>query len=166
MKKEVITQGYNFKYYNIKINDIVNIGSLKEKTLDLLNENISVDAALKLNKIAKEAVQFLKQENVNAKTLEPNFCHAKAYLFKSTSNDPQKDFFITGSSNLTDAGTGLKHTNNVELNIAGFGSDPQYRELISWFTTLWNKPQAHKQKTLLDEQGKPYKKDFKQYYFR
>ena len=151
------------KEFRFVLGDIVNVGSLKEKTLDLLNENISVEAALKLNKLAKEVVHFLQQENVHTKTLEPNFCHAKAYLFKSITNDPQKEFFITGSFNLTEAGIGLKHTNNVELNIAGFGSDPQYRELIDWFSALWKKPQAHAQKTLLDEDGKPYKKDFKQY---
>lgn len=98
-----------------------------------------------------------------AKTLEPNFCHAKAYLFTCSDTDPRNNFFITGSSNLTDAGIGKKTTHNVELNIADFGSAPQYRELIEWFEELWNRPQAHTQKTLYSEDGKKFKKPFKQY---
>jgi hypothetical protein len=41
--------------------------------LNLLNENISIDTSLKLNALAKEAVAFLKLDNVVVKTLEPKF---------------------------------------------------------------------------------------------
>ena len=150
--------------YRFMLGDIVSTGNLKERALDLLNENISINAALKLSQVAKEAVNFLEQDKVLAKTLEPNFCHAKAYLFTcADADDPRNNFFITGSSNLTDAGIGKKTTHNVELNIADFGSAPQYRELIEWFEELWNRPQAHTQKTLYSEDGKRFKKPFKQY---
>lgn len=150
--------------YRLVLGDIVSTGTLKERALDLLNENVSIDAALRLSKLAKEAVTFLEQDKVLAKTLEPNFCHAKAYLFTCKDVDnPRNNFFITGSSNLTDAGIGRKPTHNVELNIADFGSAPQYKELIAWFDELWRRPQAHTQKTLYGEDGKKYKKPFKQY---
>ena len=42
-------------------------------------------------------------------------------------------FVISGSSNLTEAGIGLKHTNNLELNIAETGNNHQYKELVKWF---------------------------------
>jgi len=151
------------KHFRLILGDIVNIDTVNDRTLDLLNENITVEAALKLNKVAQEAVHFLKLDKVEAKTLEPNFCHAKAYLFKPENNDDRDIYFISGSSNLTEAGIGLKHTNNIELNIAETGNNSQYKELALWFNDLWKKPQAHKNKTLIDENGNKYTKPFKQY---
>jgi len=152
--------------FRMVLGDIVNFDATQEKALDLLNENITIAAAVKLKRVAQTAVDFLKQDSVKAKTLEPNFCHAKAYIFDYHEKDPQKDYFITGSSNLTEAGTGLKITNNIELNIAGFGSEPQYRELVTWFKELWNKPQAHTKKTLVDKDGNKELIDFKEYLIR
>jgi superfamily II DNA/RNA helicase len=156
---------HKIKEYRFVLGDIVNADEnyYQYRPLDLLNENISVDAAVHLSKLAKEAVAFLELESVQAKTLEPNFCHAKLYLYQNTEKDPQKDFYISGSSNLTEAGIGKKITNNVELNVANFGSDPQYKELISWFTQLWNRPQAHAYKTIKNSDGKIEQKPFKQY---
>lgn len=160
-----LSQNVNEKISNFRLvlGDIVNAGAIDDRPLDLLNENITVEASLKLNSLAKEAVRFLKQDKVVAKTLEPNFCHAKAYLFNPAKNDDRDKYFVTGSSNLTEAGIGLKHTNNVELNIAETGNNNQYKELAGWFNTLWEKPQAHKQKTLVNEKGEKTKVDFKQY---
>jgi ERCC4-related helicase len=152
--------------YKFILGDIVNVENEEVRTLDLLNEEIGVEAALRLSKVAKEAVEFLKLDKVEAKTLEPNFCHAKLYLFKDKDGDVQKNYYISGSSNLTEAGTGLKSTNNVELNVANFGSDLQYTEFCTWFEKLWERQQAHKEKTLLvEENGKKKEKkvNFKQY---
>jgi superfamily II DNA or RNA helicase len=149
--------------YKFILGDIVNFDIDKDRTLDLLNEEINIDASLKLSKVAQETVAFLELDKVIAKTLEPNFCHAKVYLYKNTDKDPQKDYYISGSSNLTEAGIGLKSTNNVELNIGSFGSDPQYNELIKWFDSLWARPQAHDYKTVVDGNGGVNQIPFKQY---
>lgn len=149
--------------YKFILGDIVNFDRVKDRALDLLNEEINIDASLKLSKVAQEAVAFLELEKVTAKTLEPNFCHAKAYLYKHNDKDPQKDYYISGSSNLTEAGIGLKTTNNVELNIGSFGSDPQYNELIKWFNSLWSRPQAHDYKTVVDGNGSLNRIPFKRY---
>jgi len=149
--------------YKFVLGDIVNFDFDKDRTLDLLNEDINIDASLKLSKVAQEAVAFLELDKVIAKTLEPNFCHAKAYLYKHNDKDPQKDYYISGSSNLTEAGVGLKTTNNVELNIGSFGSDPQYNELIKWFESLWSRPQAHDYKTVIDGNGGVNRIPFKKY---
>lgn len=149
--------------YRFVLGDIVNFDEDRDRALDLLNENISVEAALKISQLAKEAVAFLGLENVHAKTLEPNFCHAKVYLYKNGTKDPQKDYYISGSSNLTEAGVGMKTTNNIELNIASFGSDPQYQVLIEWFNNLWNRKEAHSYKTIRHPDGKTEQKPFKQY---
>ncbi len=145
------------------LGDLVNMDQSKDRSLDLLNDNISVEAALKLSQVAREAVSFLELESVKTKTLEPNFCHAKVYLFRDANNDPQRKFYITGSSNLTEAGLGLKSAHNVELNLASFGSDSQYDELITWFDNLWKRDQAKSFKTIVDENGSTREIPFKQY---
>ncbi len=147
--------------YRFVLGDIVNFDE-KIKALDLLNENISIENSFKLKQLAKEAVDFLKLSNVEAKTLEPNFCHAKLYL-KTAKEDERNHYFISGSSNLTEAGIGQKITSNVELNIAETGNNNQYKELVEWFNGLWNRPQAHSKKTIINEKGDKYKKDFKEY---
>jgi len=149
--------------FNFILGDIVNAETDTSRTIDLLNENITIEASFKLNKLAREAVAFLQQEKVDAKTLEPNFCHAKVYLFTPLSQDDRDNYFISGSSNLTESGIGLKTTSNIELNIGESGNNNQYKELIQWFNCLWDKPQAHKNKTLFDSNRKKYTKPFKQY---
>jgi SNF2 family DNA or RNA helicase len=147
--------------YRFVLGDIVTNDGQKERSLDLLNENITVSAALQLHLLARKAVAFLEQENVVLKTLEPNFCHAKAYIFKHQTDD-ESNYYIMGSSNLTEAGIGLKATSNVELNNGG-RDNSGHKELTTWFEALWVKPQAHSYKTIIDEKGKSHKMDFKQY---
>lgn len=149
--------------FRLVLGDIVNVDTEDNRPLDLLNENISIEASLKLSALSQEAVNFLKQDKVKAKTLEPNFCHAKNYLFNPKKKDDRNKYFISGSSNLTEAGIGLKQTNNIELNIAETGNNNQYKELVHWFESLWDRPQAHKEKTLLAQDGTTSKIDFKQY---
>ena len=149
--------------FRLVLGDIVSFGPIENRPLDLLNENITIEAALKLNSLSQEAVEFLKQDKVAAKTLEPNFCHAKLYLFCPENHDHRDCYFISGSSNLTEAGIGLKRTNNIELNIAETGNNNQYKELIKWFENLWKKPQAHQKKTLVAGDGSKEKIDFKEY---
>ncbi|MCD4804240.1 MAG: hypothetical protein K8R07_01025, partial [Desulfobacterales bacterium] len=52
--------------------------------------------------------------------IQRNFCHAKTYIYKD--NDPRKNFQIIGSSNLTEAGLGLKESANIELNRQACGT--------------------------------------------
>lgn len=149
--------------YRFVLGDIVSFDTDKVRALDLLNENIGIEASLALSNVAREAVAFLELEKVQAKTLEPNFCHAKVYLYQHDQNNPQNNYYILGSSNLTEAGVGMKTTNNVELNTANFGSVSEYPELLTWFEKLWNRPQAHLDKTIVDVNGKETKVNFKKY---
>jgi len=149
------------KKYRFILGDIVSTQQLQSHTIDLLNETISIEASLKLKSMAIEAVKFLKQSKIETKTLEPNFCHAKAYIF-DTKKDNDKNFLM-GSSNLTEAGIGLKHTNNIELNIAETGNNYEFQHILEWFNELWNKPQAHYKKTIIDKDGKEKQVDFKEY---
>jgi ERCC4-related helicase len=148
--------------YRMVLGDIVKTGLESDRPLDLLNENISLTSAFQLKGIAKKAVEFLKQDKVLAKTLEPNFCHAKLYLYNPSDGDDRKNYFISGSSNLTDAGIGRKINQNLELNVAESGDNYQYKDLASWFDSLWENPKAHKDKTIL-EGKKESKIDFKKF---
>ena len=150
--------------FRMVLGDIVSTDYEEERPLDLLNENITIEAALQLNQVAQQAVRFLKQDKVLAKTLEPNFCHAKLYLFSPENNDDRNRYYISGSSNLTEAGIGLKHTNNIELNIAESGKNNQYKELRKWFNNLWKSSKAHDKKTIIQANGKNEKVDFKKYH--
>lgn len=149
------------KTFDFVLGDVVNYDPNQDRTLNLLNENISLDSALQLNKLARQAVAFLKQDKVKAKTLEPNFCHAKVYLFKA--DDEDDNYFVQGSSNLTEAGIGLKKTANIELNIAERGKNGNFSDLATWFDEIWHKPQAHSEKTIREANGKIRKVDFKKY---
>ena len=140
--------------YRIILGDITQRDVTEISSLDLLNSDLSLEKALRLKSLAKEAVDFLQLSKVSLKTLEPNFCHAKLYLFKSEKNDRQKNFYISGSSNLTEAGIGIKQSDNFELNIADFGGNEQYKEILNWFNALWEHPKAHNFKILVDENGK------------
>lgn len=149
--------------YRIILGDITQRDVTEISSLDLLNSDLSLEKALRLKSLAKEAVDFLQLSKVSLKTLEPNFCHAKLYLFKSEKNDRQKNYYISGSSNLTEAGIGIKQSDNFELNIADFGGNEQYKEILNWFNALWEHPKAHNFKILIDENGKETKIDFKTY---
>lgn len=151
------------KNYNFVLGDITQRDSGLVNSLDLLNADLSIEKALSLKKLALEAVEFLNLEGVSVKTLEPNFCHAKLYLFNSADDEPRNNFYITGSSNLTEAGIGLKESHNIELNVADFGGDSQYKDLVQWFNNLWKNKKAFEEKIVIDEKGVERKVKFKQY---
>ncbi len=107
----------------------------QHKIVDLLNGDSGIDNTIQLNLAAKKAVEFLMQEKVAVKTIQKNFCHAKSYIYKD--QDPRKNYHIIGSSNLTDAGLGIRDSGNIELNTATTGNDNEYKELRRWFKAQW-----------------------------
>lgn len=107
------------------------------KVIDLLNGNASINSTLSLSMSAQKAVEFLKQEKVVVKSIQNNFCHAKTYLY--TDKTKTKNYFIVGSSNLTDAGLGIKDSSNIELNIAKHDYEDEFKNLENWFREQWDK---------------------------
>ncbi len=134
------------KQFRFILGDIVSNEQDLDKPINLLTETITIEAAIQLNSVAKEAVAFLKQEKVEVCTVEPNFCHAKTIL--SRSRTVPDSYYVTGSSNLTEAGLGMKPTANVELNIVGQGTAPDYQEICRWFDALWSTPKTQNFKTV------------------
>lgn len=133
-------------YREIPEEDIIRIVSSEmvrpedeeDNIIDLLNGDLSTGSALQLDEYAKEAKAFLERNSVQIKSIQNAFCHAKAYMFKN--NSPQANsYYLTGSSNLTDAGLGLKETSNVELTIgeAVNSANKDFTEVCSWFEDIW-----------------------------
>lgn len=151
------------KRYRFIIGDIVSDSDQKIKSINLLNENLSIQSAFNLKNWAMLACDFLRQNKIECKTLEPNFCHAKLFITETANKNPVQATYIMGSSNLTEAGIGLRKNQNIELNTSGTGTESIYRELKHWFEELWNKPQAHLDKTIMNASGKLIKVNFKQY---
>jgi HKD family nuclease len=112
------------------------------KIIDLLNGDAGINNTLSLNVSAQKAVAFLEQDKVAVKNIQRNFCHAKTYIYSD--KDTRKSFQIIGSSNLTDAGLGLKDSSNIELNTASHSEDNDFKELRKWFNNQWDKVAADK----------------------
>ncbi len=106
--------------FRMILGDLLQTEVKHDKIINLLSDCLSVNHAFNLSISAKKAVEFLKQEKVRIKTIQRNFCHAKTYIYKD--NDPRKNFQIIGSSNLTEAGLGLKESANIELNRQACGT--------------------------------------------
>lgn len=121
--------------FRMILGNLMQDDSQVNKVIDLLNGNAGIDNTLALNTAAQKAVAFLQQDKVAVKNIQQNFCHAKTYIYKD--KDQRNSFSIIGSSNLTDAGLGIKESSNIELNTASFSEDNDYKELRKWFKHQW-----------------------------
>ena len=129
----------NFKsieQFRLVLGNLVKSEKENDKIINLLTQEGGLHSSLSLGEQAKKAVCFIQQNYVDVRTVRPNFCHAKTYIFESKDKDPQKGFYVMGSSNFTDAGLGLRESSNVELNHADFGGSSDYKEIKEWFANL------------------------------
>ncbi|MBK8680395.1 MAG: DEAD/DEAH box helicase family protein [Bacteroidetes bacterium] len=132
----------NVEKFKMILGNLMKDNSQVNKIIDLLNGNAGIDNTLSLSLSAKKAVAFLEQEHVEVKNIQKNFCHAKTYIY--TDKDPRKNFYIIGSSNLTDAGLGIKDSSNVELNTAKHDYEGDFKEFKNWFKHQWEKVASEK----------------------
>jgi len=132
LMKDDINQAEKFR---LILGNLMQDEAQLNKVIDLLNGNTSINGTLSLSVVAQKAVEFLQQEKVFVKSIQRNFCHAKTYIYND--KDSRKNFHIIGSSNLTDAGLGIKESSNIELNTASTGDNNDYKELKKWFKNQW-----------------------------
>lgn len=129
------------------------------KVIDLLSDDLTIERAIQLNANSKQAIEFLKKESVQVKTIQSAFCHAKSYIYQDDTEPVMRNLHIIGSSNLTGAGMGMyEATSNIELNHAGTGDTNDFKEVQHWFKLLWE--QIAKESIKLKDGTK---KDFKEY---
>jgi ERCC4-related helicase len=128
----------NIKYRMI-LGDIMNDDDFMDHVIDLLEGDSGIENTLHLSQYAKNAVDFLRRETVEIKAINNSFCHAKTYIYRDKEDPLRDSYCITGSSNLTEAGLGLRLSSNVELNIAetGTSNSGSYQDLKRWFKKQW-----------------------------
>lgn len=126
----------NAQQFRLILGNLMQEEAQQGKQIDLLNGNNGIESTLALSPSARRAVEFLSQDKVFVKLIQRNFCHAKTYIYND--KDSRKNFHIIGSSNLTDAGLGIKETSNIELNTAETGDSNDYRALKKWFKHQWD----------------------------
>ncbi|MBO4438868.1 MAG: DEAD/DEAH box helicase family protein [Spirochaetaceae bacterium] len=86
--------------------------------------------------IASKCAEWIKEKVEVKSIVKPNFLHGKMYYADLDSKGYPKA--ISGSSNFTTSGLGLKkEANNIELNLI-VDSDRQKEELKGWFDSIWN----------------------------
>lgn len=156
----LFNENFNSKIeeFRLLIGELVKADSNKDRVINWLNDTMTVSKGIRNNELAaQQLVNFLLQEKVRLKTVKPNFCHAKSYIFHDGDSDAQKNFYVTGSSNLTEAGLGCHNSPNIELNVADFGAKSEYDDVRKWFDELWK----NEAKEFIVVEGK--KRDYKGY---
>lgn len=124
--------------FRIVSSEMVGEEADRNRAVDLLNGDLGAISSLTMTQDAKDAVAFLRRNTVQVRAIVNAFCHAKAYMFKNNKPHGIK-YHLTGSSNLTDAGLGLRATSNVELNMGNVSqvNDNDYNEVCSWFEDIF-----------------------------
>ncbi|MGE5480579.1 MAG: helicase-related protein [Chloroflexota bacterium] len=124
------------KSINMILGELVVKEDKKNKIVDLLRENLDISDALKLKSKSEDAIKFINQAKVELRQPPSQFCHAKTFVYDDA--EPKNKFYIIGSSNLTEAGIGLRPSSNIELNTAITGGDADYEKVERWFDNLWS----------------------------
>lgn len=149
------------KRFRLILGEISGNDEQNERIIDLLSGDTSIGNGFQLKVSAKEAIEFLKQDNVEVKTITGTFCHAKTYIYKPLNNEDP--YYITGSANLTEQGLGTNPGSNLELNIAERGKDRyNFEHLEKWFGKAWEK--CAQDKVIVVENDQKVKKTAKQYF--
>lgn len=133
-----------------------------DRLIDILQGTSDLTTAFSLQDVARQAIEILKQDNVELKRIDSSFCHAKTYIYEAEENDDC--YFIAGSSNFTEKGLGFhKDSSNIEFNVArrGFDGD-DFKGTLKWFNDVWDN--IAKDTVDLFEDGKKVKKAVKDYF--
>lgn len=151
--------------YRVISSEMVGDDYKKDLIVNLLSDDMDISSIGNIDRYSRQAIAFLERESVEMRAEIPDFCHAKVYLFKN-SNSHNQSYYVTGSSNFTPAGIGLKQVPNVELNIAKrlSHSEVEYKELQNWYNDIWSK--ARKEVPEDSEDKKSPKISVKEYFIR
>jgi hypothetical protein len=137
--------------YRIILGDLFSLKPKRRNIIDIINQKHEISNVFDLKDECERVVKFLKQENVEVKTVDKNFCHAKSYIYHNPNISKHKDnFYLVGSSNFTDAGIGLRPSSNIELNKLVSGTDAGFGKAGEWFELLWNS-ESTKDKVTIDK---------------
>lgn len=157
-----LSSANNYRIVLGDIRDMARDEDFLKRTVNLLQGDSELESAFQLSGYAKNAIEFLKRATVQVRTVNNAFCHAKSYIFEDM-HDAAHDYGIIGSSNLTEAGLGIKDSANVELNMVETGREnAAVKDLKRWFEDQWNTVASAKISIPVAE-GKTMEKDAKLY---
>lgn len=124
--------------YRLLSSELLKDENDEKHIIDLLRGDGGFETTFELEQYVKDAKAFLMRDTVTCKAITNAFCHAKVYIYEPK-DILRKGFFLSGSSNLTDSGLGLRTSSNVELTMGKTAdtSDADYRELSHWFEEVW-----------------------------
>ena len=147
--------------FRIVSSEMVREEKQMEDIRDLLNGDFSIDSIIQLDQYAQEAKAFLKRNSVQIRAIANAFCHAKAYMFRNNVRQ-NNGYYLTGSSNLTDAGLGLKTSSNVELTIGESVNvaNSDFKDVCSWFEDIWKMAKEKIQDPGNDQKSQVSVKDY------
>ena len=150
--------------YRLILSELTGDDNFMSRVINLLQGDSGIESSLRLSQCAKNAIEFLKRETVQVRAVTNAFCHAKAYIYKDATDDTH-DYYLIGSSNLTESGMGIHESSNIELNFAQTGStNSDYVQLRRWFETQWKT--VAQAKICLNVKGLKSEVDVKQYFIR
>lgn len=151
--------------YRLLSSELLKDENDEKHIIDLLRGDEGINATFNLDEYVRDAKAFLMRDSVSCRAITNAFCHAKVYLYEPK-NKLLKGFFLSGSSNLTDSGLGLRPSSNIELTMGKTAdrSDADYRELTTWFNEIW----AAASETLPTDRTKPRSEriSVKEYFIR
>ena len=116
----------------------INSDNTDVRNYKIEDDSIVIHPAEKFNqkRIASKCAEWIREKVEVKSIVKPNFLHGKMYYADLDSKGYPKA--ISGSSNFTTCGLGLKkEANNIELNLI-VDSDRQKDELKGWFDSIWN----------------------------
>ncbi len=99
----------------------------KDDTITLVN-------VLKQKETAKNCYDWFKEKVAIKSMIKPDFLHGKMYYIQPKDKGAAKA--VTGSSNFTVSGLGLKQKSNLELNMI-VNDNRDIKALKNWFDTIW-----------------------------
>jgi len=125
------------KVFRLVIGDLTDTQTGEHRIVHLLNES-GLKEGFEMINLVKEVIAFLKKDIVEIRTLRPEFCHAKTYIYHHAENG-SLNYYTIGSANLTKNGLGIASapSANIELNYIRTGNDSDFKEAAQWFEALW-----------------------------
>ena len=126
--------------YRLLSSELLKENNDEKQIIDLLRGDEGIITSFNLEQYVEDAKKFLLRDTVKCKAITNAFCHAKVYIYRPD-NSRLKGFYLSGSSNLTDSGLGLRPSSNIELTMGKTAdrSDADFRELSDWFNEVWDK---------------------------
>ncbi len=153
----------DIQHFRMILGNLIESEKSQKARVNLLSNSPKILDTFSLKKNATDAVKFLKKTNVEIKTYEDKFCHAKAYVYENIGNKKSGSFFTVGSSNFTNAGLKDTPNSNIELNYARTGQDEDFKAIKNWFEKIWNESQTEITDPNLPKGSKPPKIAYRDY---